>query len=357
MTPTQTVPGALIQTEISSQPDAWEALIPVVLEKAEALRSFFEGVDHILLAGCGSGLNAARFAAPYLQANLSLAAQNYPAADIAVFPDAILPLQTTPRTAAVLLSRSGKTTETITAMQRLQERDVPILGITCYAESPLARGTQLSLVLESVQEQAVATTRSLTGMILTIQLLTAILARDDGALAQLRRLPSVGSEKLPEFEKIGKRTGERDDVSRYAFVANGPLVGLAHEGQLKFKETTMLPADAYPMLDFRHGPQSAADSSLLLVALMTESGRELEADFLQDMRARGVLIWAIGDIINERAREAAHVVTAFDAGMPELLYAPLYMIPIQFAACCRSLQLGLNPDEPPGLPYWIDIGA
>lgn len=357
MTPTGTAPGALIQAEIRSQPDSWEELIPLVLKKGAELRAFFEGVEHILLAGCGSGLNAARFAAPYIQTNLSFAAQSIPSADVAIYPDALLPKRTTSHTAAVLLSRSGKTTETINALQCLRERGVPTLGITCVPESPLAKGAKLSLVLEPVQEQAVATTRSLTGMILTIQLLTAILAEDDGALTQLRQLPSLGRQKLPEFEKIGKRTGERDDVSKYAFVANGPLVGLAHEGQLKFKETTMLPADAYPMLDFRHGPQSAADSSLLLAALLTTSGQVLEAEFLQDMRARGVSIWAIGDVIGEQARGAAHVVTSCGAGMREFLCAALYMIPIQFAACHRSLQLGLNPDEPPGLPYWIEIGA
>jgi glucosamine--fructose-6-phosphate aminotransferase (isomerizing) len=357
MTPTGTAPGALIQAEIRSQPDSWEELIPLVLNQATELRACFEGMDHILLAGCGSGLNAARFAAPYIQTNLRLAAQSIPAADVAIYPDAFLPKRTTSRTVAVLLSRSGKTTETVNAMRRLREHSVPILGITCVPESPLAKEAQLSLVLEPVQEQAVATTRSLTGMILTIQLLTAILAKDDGALTQLRRLPSVGRKKLPDFEKIGKRTGERDDVSKYAFVANGPLIGLAHEGQLKFKETTMLPADAYPMLDFRHGPQSAADSSLLLTALLTASGQALEAEFLQDMRGRGVSIWAIGDDVGEQARGAAHVVTSCDAGMQEFLCAPLYMIPIQFAACHRSLQLGLNPDEPPGLPYWIEIEA
>jgi glucosamine--fructose-6-phosphate aminotransferase (isomerizing) len=349
----QTAPGATIYAEISSQPDAWEALFPILTERKSAIDDFFNGVEHLLLTGCGSGLNAARFAAPFLQSRTGLPAQTFPAADVSLFPAAALPngLQS----AALLFSRSGKTTETLRALERLQATGICSIGITCEPDSPLAKSTDLAFVLNPVSEQAVATTRSLTGMILTAQWLTAMLTKDDLAVEHLKQLPELGRENLSEFERIGKLIGEREDLNKYAFVANGPLIGLAHEGQLKFKETTLLPADAYPMLDFRHGPQSAADSSLLLIALLSNEGQDLEAELLQDIRAKGATTWAIGDIVNQTARRHADFVTSLDADLQAFLGAALYMIPIQYAAYFRSRILGLNPDEPLGLPYWIEI--
>lgn len=355
MPSTKSTPGAAIYTEISSQPEAWEALFPILTERKSVVDDFFAGVEHLLLTGCGSGLNAARFAAPFLQAKIGLPAQTFPAADVSLFPATALPRNL--RTAALLFSRSGKTTETLRALERVQGDGIRTIGITCEPDSPLAEGADLAFVLEPVAEQAVATTRSLTGMILTAQCLAAMLEQDDTSLEHLKRLPALGRELLSEFERMGKLIGEREDLLKYAFVANGPLIGLAHEAQLKFKETTLLPADAYPMLDFRHGPQSTADSSLLLVALLSHDGQEVETKLLRDIRARGATTWAIGDLVGPNARQHADFITTLNAGLQSFLGAALYMIPIQYAAYFRSLILGLDPDKPIGLPYWIEIKA
>jgi glucosamine--fructose-6-phosphate aminotransferase (isomerizing) len=344
-----------IYDEISSQGEAWEQLIPLIVARAEAIGQFFDGVEEVIFSGCGSGLNAALCAAPTFQAKAGISARAIPAAEIDQFPESVL--LGGRQTVGVLLSRSGKTTEVVRALDQLHTRGIRVLAITCTASSGLATGSDLAFILLPVTEQAVATTRSITGMILSTQLLAATVSGDESYLDELSRLPQLGQAQMERFHELGKEIGQREDIKRYAFVGSGPFFGVAQESQLKVKEMVLLPVDAYPTLDFRHGPQSNVDKETLVTAFISDAAREEEVRFLQDMRALGGITWAVCERADEELRAAADYMLELGSGLGDWARAPLCLPAVQYMAYYRALSQGLNPDQPRNLSYWVDTSA
>ncbi len=344
-----------IYDEISSQGQAWGELIPLIATRAEAINEFFDGVEEVVFSGCGSGLNAALCGAPTFQAKTGISARAVPAAEIDQFPDSVLVPER--KTAGVLLSRSGKTTEVVRSLDRLHSRGVRVLAITCTASSGLATGSELAFILLPMAEQSVATTRSLTGMILTTQLLAAIVSGDESYLNQLNRLPQLGQNGMRRFHELGKEIGQRDDIKRYAFVGSGPYSGAAHESQLKVKEMALLPVDAYPVLDFRHGPQSNVDGEMLVTAFLSDAAYDEEVRFLRDMSVLGGVTWAVCDRANGDLQASVDYVLELGSGLSDWARAPLCLPAVQYMAYYRALARGLNPDQPRNLSYWVDTSA
>ena len=344
--------GAFISEEIASQGRAWADVIPLVTERTKAIQELFRGIEEVVFTGCGSGLNASLCGASVLQIQTGISARAVPAAEVFLFPSSVLIRGH--KTLAVLISRSGKTTEVVRALDYLRGKGVRTLGITCTEGSPLARGSDLALVLTPLAEQAVATTRSLTGMILTTQLVAAIVSGDEAYLDELRCLPEHCQSQMRDFQELGQAIGQRTELTKYAFVGNGPFFGLAQECQLKVKEMVLLPADAYPMLDFRHGPQSNVDAKMLVVAFISDTAPQEETQFLREMRALGGVTWALCDQADDELRACADYLLESRSGLSEFARGVLYMPAVQYMSYYRSLSLGLNPDEPRNLSYWID---
>ena len=348
-------PGAFVSEEIASQGRAWAEVIPLVTERAKALQELFRGIEEVVFTGCGSGLNASLCGASVLQMQTGISARAVPAAEVYLFPSSVLPRGR--ETLAVLISRSGKTTEVVRALGCLHGQGIHTLGITCTEGSPLAMESDLALVLTPLVEQAVATTRSLTGMILTTQLVAAIVSRSEAYLDELRRLPEHCQSQMGDFQELGQAIGQRTDLTKYAFVGNGPFFGLAQECQLKVKEMVLLPADAYPLLDFRHGPQSNVDREMLVVAFISDTAPQEETQFLREMKARGGVTWALCDRADDELRACADYLVESRSGLGEFARGVLYMPAVQYMAYYRSLSRGLNPDEPRNLSYWVDTST
>jgi glucosamine--fructose-6-phosphate aminotransferase (isomerizing) len=348
-------PGDFIYEEITSQADSWAQLIPIITEKRDKIQQLFNGIDEVLLTGCGSGLNAGMSGVPIIQTQTGISSRDVPAAEVYLFPKSVL--LPNRKTLAILLSRSGETTEVVHALGYLQDQGIRTLGITCSAESPLASRSDLALVLSPVTERAVATTRSVTGMILTLQLIAAIVLEDETYLNELQRLPALCETKMDAFHDIGKNIGENTNIMKYAFVGSGPFFGQAHESQLKIKEMVLLPVDAYPTLDFRHGPQSNVDSQMLVTVFLSDSARIEEGKFLRDMRSLEGRTWVICDQADDQIRENADYILEVNAGLGEFARGVLYMPAVQYMAYYRSLSRGLNPDEPRNLSYWVDTSG
>jgi glucosamine--fructose-6-phosphate aminotransferase (isomerizing) len=157
---------------------------------------------------------------------------------------------------------------------------------------------------------------------------------------------------MPDFEDLGQHICQWPGVERYAFVGNGPFYGVARESQLKVKEMTLLPVDAYPLFDFRHGPQSNVDERMLVTAFISDSARTGEIQFLKDMKAFGGLTWAICESADEGLQ--ADYILELNSGSSQFARPPLYLPAVQFMAYYRALLQGLNPDQPHQLSYWVD---
>jgi glutamine---fructose-6-phosphate transaminase (isomerizing) len=337
--------------EILNQPEAWAQTIGIVEGRADRLRELCAGREEVIFTGCGSGLNAATAIAPTFQHFTGIRARAVPAAEIVFFPETVF-VPDSP-CLVVPISRSGATTETVLARDAAKNLGIPTLAITCDPQSSLARQSSEALVLEPANEASVTTTQSLTSMVLSGQLLAAVVSGDGGYQGQLGQLPRLGRGVVERAHGLGRAIGENPTIARFAFVGSGSLIGLARESQLKIKEMVLLPSDSYPLLDYRHGPKSNVDESMLVTVFTTDRTKSVEPEFIAEMKGLGGRLLVICDTAGPDVAPGADHVAALDSGLPDFARDILYMPVIHFLAYYASLARGLSPATPKNLTYWV----
>jgi glucosamine--fructose-6-phosphate aminotransferase (isomerizing) len=346
--------------EINSQPQAWRATLETLATGRAALDGFLGRVsfDQILVVGCGSTHYLSQVAAATLAHCTGISARAFPSSELWLFPD----LVPTGRTLLLAVSRSGMTTETLWALERFRETSGgPVLAVTCYPQSPLARRSDFALVAPDAQEQSIAQTRSFTSMLLLTQALVATLARDEQMLERLHRLPAALEDLVGRLGDLPRRLGADLDIERIFFLGTGPFYGLANEAMLKTKEMSLSYSEAYHPLEFRHGPMSMVDEHTLVVGLLSDTGLAEELRVLEDMQGPGARTLAlVEDVADNRhplafsGWRADHVVE-LRSGLGEWERGALCLPVLQRLAYHRAVAKGLDPDRPHNLTAVVEL--
>jgi len=244
--------------EITTQPSAWAEAVRLAPLAAPILPSRGE---RIAAVGCGtSAFMAEAFA------SLREAAGH---GETDAFPASEMP-PGRPYHAIVAISRSGTTTE---VLRLLEAVEVPTIAITAVADSPIARAANDALVLEFADERSVVQTRFATS---TLALLRAHLGQDLGQ--------AMADAEVALRTELPLEPGAFD---HYVFLGTGWTVGLAHEAALKLREASGSFTEAYPAMEYRHGPISLAGSRSAVWAL----GR-VDPRLLGDVAATGATVVA-----------------------------------------------------------------
>lgn len=340
--------------EILSQPQVWRAALEAFATGQAALKGFLSQADfdQILVVGCGSTHYLAQAAAATLTHCIDIPARAFPSSELWLFPGTV----PAGRTLLLTVSRSGTTTETLRALKRFRETNGgPVLAVTCYPQSPLARQADFALVAPDAQEQSVAQTRSFTSMLLLTQALTATLARDEEMLERLHRLPDALEDLVARLGDRPQRLGADQDIERFFFLGGGPLYGLANEAMLKTKEMSLSHAEAYHSLEFRHGPMSMVDGRTLVVGFLSDTALAEELRVLEEMKALGACTLALIEGGSALSGWRADHVVELRSGLDEWERGPLYLPVIQRMAYHRAVAKGLNPDRPHNLKAVVEL--
>ncbi|KAA3665335.1 MAG: SIS domain-containing protein, partial [Chloroflexi bacterium] len=169
--------------EITTQPTAWEDALAVFAKTAPTLTQSWQTLNpnHVLFIGCGSTHYLSVTAAALFQQLTGIVARACPASELLLFGQTIV--ADPAKTLLVAISRSGTTTETITAVSKFQQQGgAAVWTITCYPDSPLAQQSDIVLSTVAAQEQSIAQTRSFASMLLSAQALAAHLGDEDWTL-------------------------------------------------------------------------------------------------------------------------------------------------------------------------------
>ncbi len=335
--------------ETESQAEALrDAQQRVSLCGAEVAR-ILRAAPRVLFVGCGSALNIAFVAAGVYAITTESASVPVAAGDIFLYPQAFLEANT----AVVCISRSGETTETVQAQRTAQSQGCQTVALTAYPDSTLAQEAHLSVVLPGSQERSVTTTRSVSAMVHACTLMALEATGDDTKLAEAKHLVEVCERLLPQAQRLAKEIMERVQFNKVAFVGAGPHYGLAREAQLKFKEMTLLPSDAYPLLDYRHGPMSNVDTQMLLGIFGSGPGASLEDQLAAEMEALGATTVLVTESSASPSSGRYHL--SLGSGLDELLSLPLQLPLFQYLAYYTSVKLGYDPDHPRNLSHHVQI--
>lgn len=341
--------GQFTYQEITTQPAAWEDALAAFARVVPAITESWQALDlnQAIFIGCGSTHYLSMTAAALFQQLTGVVSRACPASELLMFGETIV--ADPARTLLVAISRSGTTTETITAVSRFQlQGGAAVWTITCYPDSPLANMSDIVLPTVAAQEQSVAQTRSFTSMVLMAQALAAHLGGEDWTL--LHQLPEYGRDLITQTEPIVQKLAARKELTRFTFLGSGPQHGIANEAMLKMTEMSLTVAYAFHFMEYRHGPMSMANEEAAIIGLLSPTATAHEKRVLDEMATNGVAILALapaGDDID------------LPANLPFWAYPMMYLPSLQLLAYHRAITKGLDPDNPRNLTavVFLDTAA
>ena len=340
--------GAQTEAEILSQPECWAASLDWLDRngKLNELVRGFAGIDEWVFIGCGSSYYVALSAASTMASLTGLRAYALPASEVLLFPSQFRSSKTI---AAVLISRSGRTSEILRVAEQLSKRGIATVGISCTPGQALEKLVRSALVLSVADEQSTVMTRSFTSMLITLQALAASIGKNnDFKLAQRGIVPAAQEilSTLPARVRDFVRSNVFDD---YVFLAQGTLYGIACESALKLTEMSISYAQNFHALEFRHGPKSIVSQKTLIGCLLSETAYTDELSVLEEVKRLGGTTLVVVNRADERARAAADLLVELKADAPEIARAPLYLLPGQLMGLHTGLEKGFDPDAPRNL--------
>jgi fructoselysine-6-P-deglycase FrlB-like protein len=219
-----------VLAEIASQPDCWSRAFA---SRAEAAAILPGRGERVAVIGCGTSLHIATAFAIAREAAGEGETDAFPASE----------LLARDYDAVVAVTRSGTTTEVLDALATVPA-SVRRIGITAVGTAPVRDAVDQLLILAYADEQSVVQTRFAT-TVLTVA--RALAGHDLGPVVAQAR-DAVQAEL----------DGALLDRRHYVFLARGWAIGVAREAALKVEEASAAWSEAYPAMEYRHGPLAAA---------------------------------------------------------------------------------------------------
>ncbi|MFE1588022.1 SIS domain-containing protein [Streptomyces sp. NPDC058737] len=218
-----------VEDELNSQPECWTRAVGEAARHTAALPAAGE---RVAIVGCGTSYFMAQSAAA-LREDAGLGETDAFAAS--EFP------RGRAYDRVVALTRSGTTTEVLELLTELKGRTRTV-ALTADPETPVMSAADDVVVLDFADERSVVQTRFATT---ALTLLRAHLGlHSDAVVADAR---AALATELPEG--LVERT-------QFTFLGRGWTVGLANEAGLKMREASLSWTEAYPAMEYRHGPIS-----------------------------------------------------------------------------------------------------
>ena len=344
--------------EILAQPQRWMKCLQLLTQNG-LVRQICTHVpeDAVwLFVGCGTSYYLALSAAATFTAVTGMPARAVTASDLLLFPNVVLNRRRT--VIPVLISRSGKTTETVHAAEFLElERGIRTVAMTCTEGSALSGAVRFALILTPAAERSTVMTSSFTSMLLGLQFLAGTFANDP---AYLRGLSSAAAAVAPLVTPVADRLRDfvaRYDFEDYVFLGQGPYYGIACEAALKVMESSCSYAQSFHTLEFRHGPKSIVSPKTLIGFFVSESGKKQEVALLEEIKALGATTFVVTAEADSRTRAAADFLVEVPAGLPEFCRPITYMPWAQMLGVFTGLKKGLDPDSPRNLSQVVILSG
>jgi fructoselysine-6-P-deglycase FrlB-like protein len=281
-----------VHAEIASQPDCWARALQSADEAAKILPGRGERVAVI---GCGTSWHIA--------SAIAAARESAGHGETDAFPASELPARD--YDAVLAVTRSGTTVEVLDALRDVP-RSVRKIGMTADASAPIRDATDQLLVLDYADEQSVVQTRFATTV------LTVARAHAGHDLA-----PVLEQAKAAVAADLDERLIDRP---HYVFLGRGWSAGVAREAALKIEEAASAWSEAYPALEYRHGPLSTATSDSVVWLLGVD-----DSVLVNDIRRTGATVIASGTdpqaelVLAQRVAVATAEVRGLDPDRPRYL--------------------------------------
>jgi glucosamine--fructose-6-phosphate aminotransferase (isomerizing) len=358
--------------EIMEQPEAigralcfggrlsWET---VFLGGPDSQKDRLSRIQHMIIGGCGSSLNAAKYGELLFKHLQSVPGRIACLNSVEAHQDDY-PIE---NAGLIAVSQSGETKDTNRVAEEAMEQGVTALSVVNTVGSRLARATKLGVYCHAGTENGVASTKTFTAQV-TILALLALWFRQlrdkvDGPSKSVEterlkeamlRLPISLGMALKSREKC-QQAAKRLQHKEHCFVlGKGFAEPIACEGAQKIKEMSNLHAEGFSGGALKHGPFALIEDDqtgtfgatpIILLILDDEHAHHMRI-CAEEVLARGADLIIITDK-PELAKDLDDNPIVIPSNGP--MTALGAMIPLQLIAYELALLRDVNPDTPRNL--------
>ena len=268
-------------------------------------------------------------------------------------------------TAAIFVSQSGETADTLAALRYCVGKAKDIISIVNVSTSSIARESDQVLEIHAGPEIGVASTKAFTCQLAVLFLMTLKAAQDRSEISEiniaktvsdLKSLPSTLSQYLGSTNSIQDIAYKLSTAGDVLFLGRGFMYPVALEGALKLKEISYIHAEGYAAGELKHGPIALIDDSVPVIILAPfDELFEKNISNMQEVIARKANVILISD--KEGLQSAGSMVkNTIEMPRANKLLTPLvYALPIQLLAYFAAVSKGTDVDQPRNLAKSVTV--
>ncbi|OHV81189.1 glutamine--fructose-6-phosphate transaminase (isomerizing) [Rhizobium sp. LCM 4573] len=275
-----------------------------------------------------------------------------------------LPLS--PSQAALFISQSGETADTLASLRYCKQEGLKIGAIVNVRESTIARESDAIFPILAGPEIGVASTKAFTCQLAVLAALAVGAGRARGTvsaeqetamvrhLAEMPRIMSrVLNEVQPQIETLSRDLSRFKDV---LYLGRGTSYPLALEGALKLKEISYIHAEGYAAGELKHGPIALIDENMPVIVIAPHDRFfEKTVSNMQEVAARGGRIIFITDEKGAAASKLPTMATITLPNVDEIIAPMIFSLPIQLLAYHTAVFMGTDVDQPRNLAKSVTV--
>lgn len=316
-------------------------------------------VENIHFVACGTSYNAGCVGKYWIEAMAGVPTQVEIASEYR-YRHVVVPKNTL----FVTLSQSGETADTLEALRMAKELGyIGTLTICNSAHSSMVRESDLVMMTQAGPEIGVASTKAFTTQLLSILIVTLMLAKHRGLseekerefVSNLTHAAAASDQTLKMSDQLKELAKDFADKEHTLFLGRGPMWPIAMEGALKLKEISYIHAEAYAAGELKHGPLALIDDEMPVVVVAPNNDllEKLKSN-MQVVRARGGQLYVFADAATGiEPEEGMTVITMPHA---DRMIAPIvYTVPLQLLAYHVAVLRGTDVDQPRNLAKSVTV--
>ncbi|GAA4533881.1 glutamine--fructose-6-phosphate transaminase (isomerizing) [Chelativorans composti] len=355
-----------MEKEIHEQPEVISHTLANYLDFATGGVKLFETpidfakIDRLYISACGTAYLAGLIGKYWLERYARLPVD----IDIASeFRYRELPI--VPNSAALFVSQSGETADTLASLRYCKNAGIPIAAIVNVRDSTIARESNGIFPTLAGPEIGVASTKAFTcqlsifaSLAIRAGLDRGTLTREDAAamVRSLSEVPGLIRDALKLESRIEAIARKLSEVRHVLYLGRDTNYPLALEGALKLKEISYIHAEGYAAGELKHGPIALIDKHMPVIVL-APSDRIFEKTVsnMQEVAARGGRIILITDEEGASRTSLDNIETIIMPKVPEFVAPIVYALPIQLLAYHTAVAMGTDVDQPRNLAKSVTV--
>jgi glucosamine--fructose-6-phosphate aminotransferase (isomerizing) len=269
------------------------------------------------------------------------------------------------RSAALFISQSGETADTLASLRYCRGENVPIGAVVNVRGSTIAREADVTFPTLAGPEVGVASTKAFTCQLSALASLAVMAGAARGHIApeeervlirQLAEAPRFANQVLRLSDRIEKVARELSRVRHVLYLGRDTSYPLAMEGALKLKEISYIHAEGYAAGELKHGPIALIDEAMPVIVIAPHDRIfDKTMSNMQEVAARGGRIILITDEAGAARTSLATMDTIVLPDVPEFIAPIIYALPIQLLAYFTAVQMGTDVDQPRNLAKSVTV--